>query len=408
MDEELAQVLQALRGGTAAKAMLPGLQQQQQRAMALRDQPLADIDEKTGYMSPFQAAANMIKKSRAEKEVQRLDPMIAQTMMAGIEGDRGLQEYKLKQALAKQQEDKRQWQADFDEKVAGREQAMDIAKMQTAHLGGGTPQTYVDPDTGEAVTFYKRAGSDMMFDEAGNEAVVGNRIPIDQYNKIIKSQSDKDKEDKLTPNQLRAELKDYRKDVNNYMPIIQSINALNETLMQQDDLESDIPGIGYLEGGSGTLSSVVRGVKDLFDSEDGASKVYAQWTGVIAPLIREQAGLAQTQTELQRVEKTFGSDWLTDEDVFREQYPKVMQALSDDLDTMDRTYSKQTKDFYSKEDGKTIQDYANQMFNPFERQKKIKRLQDIDLSKPPKGVDAEEWNSLSDQDKQDYYVYGVE
>ena len=101
MNEELAALLQTLRSNSSAQSGLADLQSQQQRAMALRDQPLASIDAATGYMSPFEAVANAMKKSKAQQTLASVNPQIQALQEQDAQAQNAVQGYKLKRALQK-------------------------------------------------------------------------------------------------------------------------------------------------------------------------------------------------------------------------------------------------------------------------------------------------------------------
>jgi hypothetical protein len=101
MNEELAALLQTLRSNSTAQSGLADLQSQQQTAMALRDQPLANIDATTGYMSPFEAVATAMKQSKAQQTLASVNPQIRALQNQNAQAQNAAQGYKLKRALQK-------------------------------------------------------------------------------------------------------------------------------------------------------------------------------------------------------------------------------------------------------------------------------------------------------------------
>jgi hypothetical protein len=212
--------------------------------------------------------------------------------------------------------------------------------------------TYVDPATGDTATVaIGPDGKATAIDGAGNPTGmdITKLVPYDQYIAVQNAKAKKSGKSELTQNQLRQGLKDYRARIDELAPIIQGVNSLDATLAGLDNPNKNIPGIGAIEGGTGPIASVTRYAKDLFSDDQQAQNIHSTFTQSIAPLIREQAGLAQTQIELARVEQQFGATWLNDENVFRQQYPKIKAAIKRDLEALHATTLPQVRDYYAQQ-----------------------------------------------------------
>ena len=201
------------------------------------------------------------------------------------------------------------------------------------------PKTYANPDGSGIVSVYNTPRGSV--DIKGNPVDLGGKVPyVDPKSISARSRGG------LTQSQLQTGLGKLRKEINPLYPVIQGVNKLNESLRALPNANESIDGIGLLEGGSGTFGNAARLVKDTFSSDGKAQSIHAAWTQTLAPLIREQAGLAQTRSELARVEETYGANWLNDEAVFREQYPEIMQAMTADLETIKGTFLPDVLDHY--------------------------------------------------------------
>lgn len=89
----------------------------------------------------------------------------------------------------------------------------------------------------------------------------------------------------------------------------------------------DVPGMGWLEKGTGITGGLVRGVNDLFEEGSPQGDVFSAVQAVMNYIAVNRAGLAQTLPEVVRIEKELGKDWYSDPEVF----PKGLQRLKSAL-----------------------------------------------------------------------------
>ena len=198
----------------------------------------------------------------------------------------------------------------------------------------------------------------------------------------------------LTPNQLQTGLNKYEQKLEPVERLVDGVANLNAILEGLDNPNEDIPSIGAVEGGSGYLSQAVRYASDIGGGD--SEKINAAWTGVIAPLIRQQAGLAQTQTEINKVEQQFGGNWLSDEKTFREAYPRIMKVLQNDLARIKATTMPSVGNYYEDVMGQigqpTVYDKANELRDPF------KARLELDAAAAPVEFSDEELMNMSEED----------
>lgn len=409
--QNLKQLSLALRNNSQAKADLAGLDEQYGEATKLRDSQSAKINQ-YGTVSPFSVIADVINNSRGRKNVRELAPQrtaartgVADTANAlplfnaqqkinaatqaqsnanrtfdyGVTQDEQEQERALKQATAKEAQrveklrleaerfgiNEEQDQTAINLDATNREEDLAIAE------GKRTTETYIDPKTLRTSTVtIAPDGKKYQLGADGKETSkdVTGLVKYSDYAGDGGSSSFS-----LTAPQLQRGLKAYRKEVNKLSPIVIGVNALNEELATLPNNMRDIPGIGYGEGGTSLGAQGLRAFSGMFN-EGKSGKIHAKWTQAIAPLIRVQAGLTQTKTELERVEQQFGANWLSSEATFREQYPEVMKALAADIQTMEGTFLPGVKDYYNsrvKGQGELTLAERAKFVNPFEPNKKV-------------------------------------
>lgn len=343
--DELAQLRAEMLRGNQAKSQLAGLDEQFTRANSMRDAGMT-APNKYGYASPLQAVADIMKNSTGRRQARELAPQREAARQAIGASANALPLYQAQQQLNKDAQAQDNYEATALAKTSAAQ------KLAAVKADDRSLATYIDAQTGETFTVGNAAnGRSYVMDAEGNETAIdmSTLVPQSEYIARQKAQTTADKAARyggLTSAALQTGLKEYRKKVDTLSPIVQGVNNLNEMLAGLPDANKDIPGIGVIEGGSGSTASAVRYAKDILGGDSTAQKINAAWTQTIAPLIREQAGLAQTKIELDRVEKIYGADWLSDEDVFRTQYPQIMKRLQEDLQTMEGTFLPAVGNYY--------------------------------------------------------------
>lgn len=343
-DTKLNDLSTALRAGSQAKSQLAGLDEEYAAAQT-RGRPTAQAN-RYGYVSPFSALADVVGQSQSRRDLRQLAPKraAARTAVADTANAQGLYN-------ARMEQDKRtQAQANVDRSAGLTQSRFDYQQKQgDAAEKAKQAALKLESEKGTRVTLYDDIGGrfdhrrlpDGTFVNLDGSPVDTSKLSVTAPPKVSAVQNAKNRYGGFTPAQLQTGLNKLRKEINPLMPVIHGIKNLNKLLSGLDDPNKDIPGIGFSEGGTGMFA---RGVR-MAGSKEGKD-IHAAWTGVIAPLIREQAGLAQTRTELERVEQQYGADWLTDEDVFRIAYPRVMKAMQLDLQTIQGTFTKPVMDYY--------------------------------------------------------------
>lgn len=91
-----------------------------------------------------------------------------------------------------------------------------------------------------------------------------------------------------------------------------------------------IPGLTFREKLPG-IGGVFRLTRDAYTGKGEAGMIYSATRGVINTIIRNQAGLTQTNRELQNVREQTGMDALSDPQVFLANLDRIKTALEKDL-----------------------------------------------------------------------------
>jgi hypothetical protein len=114
-------------------------------------------------------------------------------------------------------------------------------------------------------------------------------------------------------------------------------------------MEGNIPGVGTLEGGQGKLGSVIRFLSDKIGggvTGHDAQNIAAAISGIVGPILRDQAGLAQTMSETNRVLTKLGLNEFTDEAVFLKALPTILTAINTDIANLKGTTMSAVKEYY--------------------------------------------------------------
>tara|TARA_R110000851_G_scaffold288960_1_gene443083 strand:- start:2850 stop:4058 length:1209 start_codon:yes stop_codon:yes gene_type:complete len=382
----------ALRGAQDQTA-LTGLNEKYDRYTAQRDRAVPV--PQTGRLGFGAVLSNLVGSGMAKNELEQLEPQRAAAMGRVNEAKSSLPLYN---AMAANE------QATFNRSEIARNTALDQTMRredaatseqtrQDALTAMGSPLTYANPDGTGIVNVY--ATDKGTVDINGDTVDLGGKV---KYEDPRATSGGKGGKGSLTQSQLQTGLGKLRAEVNPLYPIVQGVNRLNGMLRDLPNSNESIPGIGVIEGGSGSFGNAIRLMKG-----GEAQKIHAAWTQTLAPLIREQAGLAQTKVELTRVEEVYGANWLNDEKVFRAQYPEIMKALKADLGTIEGTFLPEVKEYYKgtmqANGADTIFD-ASQFTDPFAT--KEEQANEGAPILPPAGIDADEWNTYSRSQQQKY------
>lgn len=119
---------------------------------------------------------------------------------------------------------------------------------------------------------------------------------------------------------------------------------LTGAVEELDDLLEDyaggdprkVPGLTFSEK-LPIVGGAVRLGKDVFSGTGESGNMNSAVRGVINTIIRNQAGLTQTITELKNVREQTGMDPMTDPQVFLLNLPRIKTALENDLQRMRKT-----------------------------------------------------------------------
>ena len=337
MASTLDELQQQLLQGDQASGNLAGLNERYERANALRDQPI-QIMKGSPSGTGLSAIASMMNSYTGNKRAAALEPQraTAREQMAGAK--HALPMYQARQNENRYQEGLLTDQAAIDLAAANRLEDQGIAEQKGAQA---------------QANWLQRATALKAQQDADRQAKLDGAA--------MKAGS-------MSPSQIR-ELGAYRKRIDELSPIVNGVIGLNELLTPYNDPDSDIPGAGRIEGGSGFWGGLARAAGDIARGDSQGEKIFAKFSAITSPLIKESAGLTQTAVEIKRVEDIYGADWMSNEEVFRKQYPLIMDELNADLANLNSTTSQETRDFYAQAHElagtESVFDTATRMTNPF-------------------------------------------
>ena len=145
----------------------------------------------------------------------------------------------------------------------------------------------------------------------------------------------------LTESQLQTGADKLEKKLKPVESMQQAVGRLDEKLApyakggaKEGEAIGGIGGIGGMrgEGITGTIGDIWRWVDDATTAGQGDSaSVSAAVAGVIAPIIRNQAGLAQTMSETKKVIDAYSLQSISNEEQFLEALPYIKEAVNRDL-----------------------------------------------------------------------------
>ena len=217
-----------------------------------------------------------------------------------------------------------------------------LARSAMGGRGGGTSkygQWVVDPETGEDVYVYFRdgnfyePGSDQPFDMGSAERVRG----------------------KMSEAGEAMRLESLGKRMDDLGQLVTSIDRLDSLIARYVDegkTPDETPGLGYWEkqqqGVGGSIGGAARLVQDAMTEGSPHADIFSAWKSVINQIGVSRAGLAQTQSEIERIYTEVGADAFSDPAVFMTVYPGLKEAIEGDLQDIRSTTSKRVIDTYDK------------------------------------------------------------
>ena len=360
----IEELQRALRQGSDAKARLAGLDEQYQQA---QDRGVATTKkDRYGQVSPLSVLADVVGQSRSRRDMRELAPQreAARSNIAQHENAQGLFN------AVRQQEQDSQIQANWTDghalKLAQQSQseAREVSRQEelAAKLALesqiGKPTTVWDIETG--------ARQDITFDPQGNPFTLttqGLEEPFDMTGYSTTKPEKVDKNGKyggLTPNAIQTGLKEYEKKLKPVESMVEAVARLDSALSPYAKGGAkegqDIGGIGGIggqrgEGVTGHIGDAWRWIDDVTTSGVGDSATISNAVaGVIAPIIRNQAGLAQTMSETKKVIDAYGLQNISNEKDFLRAYPYIKKAIEADLARIQRTTLPEVKEYYDSVD----------------------------------------------------------
>ena len=279
MNPELQALEKMLQMGLKSKADLAGLDEQHATAKALRDTPDYKGNSR-GQQSIFGHLANTVQKNTGKRQLKELAGQREAARANVAKSDSALPMFKLNQEQKAL-------------KLAADIRKEDLAKENNKleyERGGFTGITPMWTAEGVEV----QVGMDDR--NLPVDTNTGERLDISQLlsvnpsitkNEELKARATADRGG-LTENQMNIRLKDYRKAIDPVVPVVNAVKELDGMLMGLDDANKSIPGIGVVEGGSGTMSQLAR----LASGQD-AQNIHAACT--YQPLERQPVKLPQNK-----------------------------------------------------------------------------------------------------------------
>ncbi len=131
-----------------------------------------------------------------------------------------------------------------------------------------------------------------------------------------------------------------------------SIENLDEVLTPYLKKGGNIPGVGYFEGAQGWYGNLIRGGLDFMSDTNEAQDMNAKIRGVLNPILRADAGTAQTLTETRNKLTELGAGGDISEEVFVQNYPAIREAYNRDMERLRNTYDPAAVEMYSERFGK--------------------------------------------------------
>lgn len=136
----------------------------------------------------------------------------------------------------------------------------------------------------------------------------------------------------LSPDKLATELGKFDKKTEKVRQLADKFNIANEVL---DKYEIDIFGgenpLGPLQGAPGFIGGSIRTLDDLMSQDAQAGETFGAMNDVIAQIVRAQAGLSQTEKEIQTISDTYGRNWYDNPQLLTLAWPRLQRLIQADI-----------------------------------------------------------------------------
>jgi hypothetical protein len=378
--QDLNQLSLALRSGSQGKSDLAGLDEKYADARELRGSQGANIN-KYGTVSPLALAADVINNSRGRKDMRGIEPQRVNARAAIAENEHALPMYQAQQAKNKVDYDQtideqnqtnvtnaatessRRYGLEKAVEETKRKQAQDnVNSLAKVAADKRTRSTYIHPKTQETVTVaIGPNGQAFAIDGAGTptDTDITEYVPYKQYADQTAAAATAGG---LKANQLQTGLDKLEKKIKPVESMQLALERLDEGLKpyekggpKEGEAIGGIGGIGGMrgEGITGHIGDVWRYIDDfdLFGETGDSAEMSNAVAGVIAPIIRNQAGLAQTMSETKKVIDAYGLQSISNEQDMLKALPYIREAIKRDLDRINATTMPQVKDMYGEASG---------------------------------------------------------
>ena len=337
MASTLDELQQQLLQGDQASGNLAGLDERYERANALRDQPIQEMKgNATG--TGLSAIANLMNSYTGNKRAAALEPQ---------------------RAAAREQ-------------MAGAKHALPMYNAQRAEDATVLAAQNRAEDLGidDNIRAQRQANFEREFEQKGMLERAKAKQAKDKAAETARLKG------ALTQSQLQTGADKLEKKLKPVESMQQAIGRLDEKLApyskggaKEGESIGGIGGIGGMrgEGITGTIGDIWRWVDDATTSGQGDSaSVSAAVAGVIAPIIRNQAGLAQTMSETKKVIDAYSLQSISNEEQFLEALPYIKEAVSRDLARINANTLDPVKEHY--ETNMAELDYGNSAFDRIPQQ----------------------------------------
>lgn len=434
--EKLEALSLALRQKAQGEADLMGLDEEYARASNLRDNTKSKIN-KYGTVSPLSLVADVINQSRGRKEMRELAPQRTAARTAISDNANALPLYQEQIAADKTAYDKTQdvlAQSNTDAAAKesirrfgltqatakAKQNALDAKNKQDRidKMDGRTNATYINPTSQETFTVQIGVNGQAQVFDKDNKPTGMNITDLVPYKDWIAQQkalAEAKSGGGLSSTALQTGLDKLEKKIKPVESMQLAVERLDAVLApyakggaKEGEKIGGIGGIGGMrgEGITGHIGDVWRYLDDATTSGQGDSAEMSNAVaGVIAPIIRNQAGLAQTMSETKKVIDAYGLQNISNEEDMLKALPYIKEAIKRDLDRINSTTMPEVKEMYGNAAG---------ALNAFDRNsqnldftQRYDPRPELNAVRPmaipaPAGVDPMIWGRYSPEKQQQY------
>jgi hypothetical protein len=136
----------------------------------------------------------------------------------------------------------------------------------------------------------------------------------------------------LSADKLASSMEKFHTKTEKTAQLANKFNAANEVLEKHDiDIFGGEAPLGVFQNVPGLMGGAFRTGADLMSADPKAGELYSAMRDTVNQIVRTEAGLSQTKTEIQNIADVYGLNWYDRPDVLVKAWPRLQHIIAADI-----------------------------------------------------------------------------